>query len=167
MKLEVRVVPLPIPEPVGAHELAWSYLLDWVFADAYHAGVAGLRMTLPSEALVAEAELRAELSGEGGEGWGVALLGGGDEPLAGARRVYTLAFRGVVAPPPGTGRGWVEEAALYVYTWRARAWGGVMLLASLLGWPSIGDWAWHRVRREFAATRPTLAYYRLSIRRPA
>ena len=51
------------PAPSGAHGLAWSYLLDTVFAEAYHAGVRELRVVLPSAALEPEVWQRAQLSG--------------------------------------------------------------------------------------------------------
>lgn len=161
MELEVQLNPLPgFPYPEGAHELAWSYLLDAIFADAYHAGVSRLEVMLPHPALVEGFELRASLTptAPGGK-TGLALLAPGR--TAKAERTYTLEF-GLLAParlrrakPVRPGKE--PEHSLYVYTLQAKLAGLGMRLPS----PASADWAWRAVRQNFASPQPTPSFYRL------
>lgn len=63
MNVELDLKTLPAqPAPHGPHGLAWSYVLDTVFADAAHAGVDTLHLTLPHADLAEEVTLRGSLT---------------------------------------------------------------------------------------------------------
>lgn len=149
----------------GAHELAWSYLLDAVFADAYHAGVADLHLSLPDAALLEEVRIRAELTPqvEAARGVAYAFLDNSRTVPAGTDRLYLLAT-GMRRPRPARSGGarWREVFGLCVYTPRARLWGVAIRWASLRGRPDLVDRATFAMRRDFVATRSPLARYRLS-----
>ncbi|PZA06433.1 MULTISPECIES: hypothetical protein [unclassified Meiothermus] len=162
MELEVQLNPLPgFPRLEGAHELAWSYLLDAIFADAYRAGVRRLKVVLPHPELQAGVELRSRLTPPSGASTALALLA--PAPLGQAERIYTLEF-GPLAPaslrrtkPLRPGKE--PEQRLYVYTLRARLAGVGMRLPS----PAASDRAWRRVRQSFASPQPAPSFYRLFI----
>lgn len=169
MELELTVRELPgLPAPRGAHQLAWAYLLDALFADAWQAGAAHLTLTLPHPELLPEVLLRAELSPPRGDATALALLAGPDttEPGDGPVRIYGLDF-GVLAPaalrrirpPDPAGRRLVQQ--LWAYTWRARLLGVPMRLANELRRPHLADRAMFSMRQGFASDEPTPAYYRL------
>jgi hypothetical protein len=162
MKLEIRVEPLPgFPDLEGAHELAWGYLLDRVFGDAYQAGVGSLTLVLPHPALAEWAQWRAEQTPARGSRSAFAALDG-SRPQ-GADRVYVLRF-GLLAPAtlrrrarhPALSR---LESRLFVYTLPA-------LLAGLpmrLNAPRLRDVGWLGMRRSFVSERPVVAYYCLEV----
>jgi hypothetical protein len=160
MELEVQLNPLPgFPALEGAHELAWSYVLDAIFADAYHAGVSRLLVVLPHPDLLEGVELRASLPSLPGGKTGLALLA--PAPLVKADRTYTLEF-GLLAPaslrrtkPVRPGKE--PEQSLYIYTLRSKLAGLGMRLPS----PAASDRAWRRVRQSFASPQPTPSFYRL------
>ncbi|RIH87285.1 hypothetical protein Mterra_01223 [Calidithermus terrae] len=162
MELHLRVEALPgFPGLDGAHELAWGYLLDRVFGDAYRSGVGSLTLVLPHPALEEWARWRAEQTpAKGGRTGFAALDGSRPQP---ADRVYALGF-GPLAPAalrrrsPGLAPARLE-ARLYVYTLPA-------LLASLpmrLNAPRLRDVGWLGMRRHFVSEKPVAAYYRLEI----
>lgn len=162
MELHLRVEALPgFPDLDGAHELAWGYLLDRVFGDAYQAGVGSLTLVLPHPALAEWARWRAEQTPAKGERTGFAALDG-SRPQ-GADRVYALRF-GLLAPAALRRRGRHPalsrlESRLYVYTLPA-------LLASLpmrLSAPRLRDVGWLGMRRNFVSEKPVMAYYCLEI----
>ncbi|RIH82772.1 hypothetical protein [Calidithermus roseus] len=161
MKLEIRVEPLPgFPDLDGAHELAWGYLLDRVFGDAYQAGVGSLSLVLPHPTLAEWGWWRAEQTPARGERTGFAALDG-SRPQS-ADRVYTLRF-GLLAPAAlrNRTRGVTPrvESRLFVYTLPA-------LLASLpmrLSNPRLRDAGWLGMRRRFVSEKPVVAYYCLEI----
>ena len=169
MNVEVSVNALAgLPAPVGAHELAWSYLLDVVFADAYHARLETLRLALPTASLLGDVQLRAKLSrGKGGEGVGVASLAALCPPVEGARRVYCLEF-GVLAPSALRSArskiaGLQRERQLSVYSWRARLYG---LPIRVSGWrerPDRQDHATAAMRQAFTCEGRVPAYYHLGV----
>lgn len=162
MELHLRVEALPsFPDPVGAHELAWGYLLDRVFADAYHSGVGSLSLVLPHPALAEWAQWRAEQTPAKGGRSGFAALDG-SRPQS-AERVYALRF-GLLAPPVLRGRaqrGVIPrvESRLYVYTLPALLAGLPMRLST----PRLRDVGWLGMRRHFVSEKPVAAYYCLEI----
>lgn len=163
MELEIRIEPLPgFPDLDGAHELAWGYLLDRVFGDAYQAGVGSLTLVLPHPALAEWAEWRAEQTPAKGGRRGFAALDG-SRPQS-ADRVYTLRF-GLLAPAALRNRARgvsvtpQVESRLFVYTLPA-------LLASLpmrLSAPRLRDMGWLGMRCNFVSEKPVAAYYCLEI----
>lgn len=168
MKVEVSVSALAgLPAPVGAHELAWSYLLDTVFADAYHARLGTLRLALPTACLLDDVQLRAALSQGEGEGVGVAALAAACPPVHGARRVYRLEF-GVLAPgalrsTPTATTGLKLERQLSIYSWRARLYGVPMRLNGWRRRPDRQDRVTAAMRRLFACEGRVPAYYHLGV----
>lgn len=177
MNVEVSVSPLTgLPAPVGAHELAWSYLLDAVMADAHRLALGALHVSVPEPGLKGELRLRAALScGERqpgtGAGVGAALLGS-ERTLAtavpaDATRLYSLEF-GVLAARAlrrvrTETRGWRLEEQLSVYCLSARLWGVPIRTAALLGRADLGDRAMFGMRRTFASPRRCPAFYHLTI----
>lgn len=170
MNVEVSVNPLlSLPALHGAHELAWSYLLDAVFADAYHAELRMLRLSLPSTSLLDDVHTRAELSYRGeGSGSGVALMSTQHAFVQGAQRVYHLEF-GALAPGvlrgviPFDVAGFRLERQLSVYSWQARFYGLPIRLSGWLKRPYLQDRAVATMRRAFACEGSVPAYYHLSI----
>lgn len=176
MNVEVSVSPLAgLPAPVGAHELAWSYLLDAVMADAHRLALGALHVSVPAPDLSGELQLRAALSrGEqqpAGAGVGAALLGSERTPAtavpADATRLYSLEF-GVLAARAlrrvrTETRGWRLEEQLSVYCLGARLWGVPIRAAALLGRADLGDRAMFGMRRTFASPRRRPAFYHLTI----
>lgn len=174
MRLRHTPHELPgLPDPVGAHHLAWSYLLDAVCADAYHAGVTELELALPA-AFAAEIEARRPFPGSvapsasGGTATAVLAVGG---PRAEQSRHYRLRF-GALAPAAlraSTRVGVADPefelvARLHVYTLRTRLLGVPMRLLNLLERPRPADRALIALRHAFASHRPTPSYYLLEIR---
>jgi len=170
MRTEIAVSALPgFPEVTGVHELAWSYLLDAIFADAYHAQLGVLHLQLPSQVLVSGAELRAALnsSREGSSGAGVAVLGLDRTVPTGVRRAYLLSF-GRLAPralqvlPASTLPSWRLEHRLSTFTLKAKLWGIPIRLASGVSRPDLVDRAMFAMRQDFSRSGVTPSYYRLS-----
>lgn len=167
MKLELALTPLEsFPSLQGAHQLAWNYLLDKVFADAYHAGAGTLQLTLPSQDLVAEAELRASLTLARGDKTARALLGSNSANgfSRAADTVYLLRY-GLLA---GTFRnrsvhnqnaGSRGSHLLSVFTWQARAFG--LPIRALGRSPQLVDRASFAMRKVFASETFVPAYYHL------
>lgn len=181
MNLEVSVSPLAsLPLPSGAHELAWSYLLDFVVADASMRGLGALHVSVPSAALVAPLELRASVSrnfgvkpngAEAGTAVGrevgVALLGFERRLPAGATRLYSLEF-GLLAPAAlrrtrSETQGWQLERRLNVYSLPAYLWGGFIRVSAPLYSKALSDQAMFRMRRAFTLERSLAAFYHLAI----
>lgn len=174
MRLEHIVTKIPgLPPPEGAHQLVWSYLLDAVCADAYHAGVQLLRVALPSS-LASELEARTVLAP-----LPTTTVGGQQKTasfgLAASRdsdlRSYRLRF-GLLAPPSLRGRAFPASSqsadfdlssSLFVYTLRTRLLGIPMRLFNLLRQPLVADRALIGLRHEFTSERPTTCYYILEI----
>jgi hypothetical protein len=167
MELELRIQALPgFPDLEGPHELAWGYLLDRVFADAYRSGVASLRVVLPHPALAEWARWRAEQTpGYRPQGpspaTGFAALDG-SRPQE-ADRIYALRF-GLLAPAALRRRArhpalWRLESRLFVYTLPALLAGLPMRLSA----PQLRDLGWLAMRRRFVSERPVAAYYCLEI----
>ena len=177
VQAEVRAV-VGLPGVQGAHEWAWALLLDRVFADAFHARVAGLRLTLPSVELAERARLRGSLGAGPAQaaGWAAAwLVGGPPGPsTVGADRLYTLeaagwAPRGVRAllPPVQAARGWRLDQVWGFYGWQARWLGVPLRAAQVLRRPDWADRVTHAVRPRFATRGRSPAYYRLKLWTPA
>lgn len=173
LRLELSLDPLvQLPAPVGAHELAWSYLLDAVIADAYGAGLSLLRLSLPAEGLEDEVRLRAALSrrakGASRDAIGVALLGAAHLPPGDATRLYCVTF-GLLAPRElrtlsvPVAAPWRLADELSVYCLPAQLWGGPIRLASLFNRPDLGDRAMFKMRRLFVRRGRYPAYYHLKI----
>lgn len=173
MNVEVSVSPLAgLPAPVGAHELAWSYLLDAVMADAHRRGLGALRVSVPEASLKADMHLRAALSrrerqAAEGPGVGAALLGSERVLPADATRLYSLEFgllaSGALRRVRTETRGWRLEEHLSVYCLSARLWGGPIRAAALLGRTDLGDRAMFGMRRAFASKHRHPAFYHLCI----
>lgn len=157
------------PRPIGPHELSWSYILDFVFSDAYHANVERLICVLPSKDLVDAVELRAELTPhKSGRGSGVAIadLAGRGVACRDYARTYALAL-GMIAPkrlrsqitrpladtPPAT--------TLSVFTLAARLSGIPLRAYWTARLPRHYDRASFAMRRRFTRSRVTPAYYHL------
>ena len=171
LRLELSLNSLAqLPAPVGAHELAWSYLLDAVIADAYGAGLSLLRVSLPVAGLEDEVRLRAALSrraeAASPAATGVAFLGAAHLPLGDATRLYRVTF-GFLAPrdlrtlPVPVTVPWRLTDELSVYCLPARLWGGPIRAAALLNRPDLGDRAMFRMRRLFVRRGRHPAYYHL------
>lgn len=167
MRIDVTIDPSStLPAPRGAHELAWSYILDEIFADAYSRGLSEMHIVLPHIELQVEVMIRAELTPAGSSrARGLALLAGGHAPCGAGDAVYGM-WLGYLAPrgprnayqtgsPPGT------HHRLSVYTWQAFALGIPMRLGSALGRPRLVDAATFAMRRTFASERFVPAYYHL------
>lgn len=170
MRIEVEVTRVPgLPSPDGAHALAWSCILDEVFADAFMHGITDLEMVLPCEALRDAAEIRADLTSGGRTpgGTAAALLTGAHEAPPPVSRVYVLSF-GVVAPRglrrlrPPVPVGGVPEQTLSVLSWQARGLGIPIRLSGLLKQPNLSDRFMYVMRRRFVAPGHVPAYYHLT-----
>jgi hypothetical protein len=167
MKLDLSLRPIPdYPAPQGAHELAWSYLLDLIFGHAYQAGLSRLKLVLPHKGLVEGAELRASLCQNrklSTERTGLAWLSD-HFVVESAHVVYALRYgwlaprllRQIVAPQFGA-----LESSYQVYTL-------VSMLAGL-GMRSNNslhsDRAWLMLRRQFATMHKLPSFYQLEIRK--
>ena len=170
MNVTITHAPLPgLPPPTGPHELAWSYILDAVFADAYHAGIAQLQVILPTDRLTEDVEIRALLSRrpETPGGTAVADLGGGNPSFAGANRAYLLRF-GTLAPRAlrslerSAPEGLTLASNLCCFTPATRLWGIPIRFASAASRPDLVDRAMAAMRRSFGAERDPHAYYQLT-----
>jgi len=173
LQLELDTRPLEgYPAPEGAHGLAWSYLLDNIFADAYAHHLERLVLVLPHAALEPLCYTRAALSrssvAERGQanGAGLAALTP-DVPasLAGYDRFYSLDY-GLLAPAPWRERrhtpdDWQLDAQLYVLTWQVKLWGLAMKLLNQAGRPHLADRATFAMRAAFASPLPTPSFYQL------
>ena len=170
MRVDLSTSPiLGFPNPVGAHELAWSYLLDAIFADAFHAALDRLVVMLPHTDLLPGAALRATLSrqAKAGGGTGVALLGSKRELPQEWSRLYVLDF-GALAPaslrsnnlgvPPDS----AVNSRLSVFGLRARLAGIPIRLASLLRRPDLHDRYMYSMRSRFAPGRDITSFYQLT-----
>ena len=170
MKLILQIEPLKnFPTLMGAHELAWSYLSDAIFADAYHAGLAELHIFLPNEALCSTMTLRAKLSqGNANSEFGAALLNSCNKIPQNSTRLYLLQF-GLLAPsslrnlPRPTLENWESLKTMNVYTLTTKVWGGAMFLSTKLKRPDFYDKASFAMRPNFASECNVPAYYQLSI----
>ncbi len=158
-----------LPALTGAHELAWSFLLDQVFGRADHAGVAQLEVWLPQASLEPETSLRAELTRARGEARGLAMLDFGTlspHRLDGFDWVAVLSG-GTLAPRSLRGnprlQGFTLQERRYVLTWWVRVWGAGIRLAYLCRRPDLADRASFGMRRSFARAEPVAAFYVLSI----
>jgi hypothetical protein len=154
--------------PRGAVELAWTYLLDEIFADAWEANLDELTVFLPGEGLAAAVRLRAGLipDREGAMGRGIALLAPGPRPDPGAARTYRCRY-GLFAPRALRSRsvrpdGEIRVRSTNIFTWRARLWGLCMRLGTALRTPALTDLAAVASRRSFVGGRGP-SYCRLSV----
>ena len=168
MRLELSVSPLSdLPAPNGPHELAWSYLLDAIFADAFKQRVAVLHLDLPHDDLYDDAILRTELTPAqpNEHGHAAALLGESQDIPDEAARLYTLSF-GRLAPRSlqqrqhKTSASYQHVDALSAFSLAARLWGIPIRLAQLAHRPDLHDQTIFAMRRDFS--RYGLCYYRLS-----
>ncbi|MEM6430821.1 MAG: hypothetical protein AAF708_16400 [Deinococcota bacterium] len=169
MNLQIQPHPLEhYPAPVGAHGLAWSYLLDNLFADAYARNIANMVIVVPHAGLVTLCERRAYLSRQApqphAQGTAFAQLSAQDTAEdAHIDRFYNLEH-GLLAPRNlRTGRlerpNWQVDAQLFVLTWQVKLWGAAMKLANQAQRPQLADRATFAMRRHFASARPTPSFY--------
>ncbi|MEM7736245.1 MAG: hypothetical protein AAF267_10685 [Deinococcota bacterium] len=171
MNLQLHTHPVEhYPAPVGAHGLAWSYLLDNLFADAYARNISNLIMVLPHEGLVPLCKRRAQLSGQPtlsqASGQALAQLVPHDtakNTTAAIDRFYNLEH-GLLAPKNlRTGRlerpNWQVDAQLFVLTWQVKLWGAAMKLLNQAQRPQLADRATFAMRRQFASATPTPSFY--------
>lgn len=171
MKVSVTIAPLAgLPAPVGAHELAWSYLLDAVMADAYTRELAVLHVVLP-QPLGAAVTLRAKLGTQSpqvsGGRTGVALFGSSPSLPEGTTRLYRLTFGYLASftspcPTPLSG-SWHLTQQLSIYCLPAYLWGGLIRVANFFGNRALSDWAMYRMRQSFARRYRHPAFYQLTI----
>jgi len=173
LHVDIDIRPLEgYPQPEGAHGLAWSYLLDNIFADAYAHHLERLVMVLPHEALEPLCHARATLSrsniAERGkaQGSGLAALTP-DVPasLEEMTRFYSLDY-GLLAPSPWrehrhTPDDWQLDAQLYVLTWQVKMWGFAMKILNQINRPHLADRATFAMRASFASALPTPSFYEL------
>jgi hypothetical protein len=158
VKLELELTPLDgFPALQGAQQLAWNYLLDRIFADAYHTGVNALHLTLPSEQLIAEAKLRAELTPSLGDRTAHALLTPASSTPVKADTLYTLHY-GRLSPFYQNKSVTRAHHLLSVFTWQARVLG---LPIRLLKSPQLVDRAMVAMRQRFTSEQYVAAYYHL------
>jgi hypothetical protein len=169
--MQLRHTPVDLgglPAPTGAHALAWSYLLDAACADAYHAGIAHLDLTLPA-ALADEIAARRPIAPPAPSDGPLATFGTGPAADPTAQRHYRLRF-GLLAPrtlrahtatqgAPTTGFALADT--LYVYTLRTRLLGIPMRIFNLMARPQPADRALIALRYSFASNRPTPSTYLL------
>ena len=169
MNVTITHVPLlGLPPPTGPHELAWSYILDAVFADAYHAGVGHMDVVLPSTGLAEATETRAALCAVQNRGVcsAIALLGGPMPVRDGYERAYAVRF-GTLAPRAlrrltnnAMGDMTLEDE-LGVFTPAARLWGVPIRLAAMARRPDLVDRSLAAMRHGFAVQGNRHAFYRL------
>ena len=171
MNVTITHALLPaLPPPTGPHELAWSYILDAVFADAYHAGVTDLDVEVPTADLDEDVQLRAELSGQQSEGSSRAVMTCRPDAVVPneARKWYRLGF-GRLAPAalrtPATAppAGWRHRETWGYFTLAARFWGLPIRAAYVLRRPDLADRAMAAMRRRFARPGDRSAYYVLDV----
>jgi hypothetical protein len=156
------------PAPVGAHGLAWSYLLDNLFADAYAHNVTTMTVVLPHQGLVALCERRAHLSAQAAlpHAGGTALAQFAPTNAFGELRVdrfYSLEH-GLLAPrhlrtDQVKRTNWQLDAQLFVLTWQVKLWGAAMKLLNQAQRPQLADRATFAMRRYFASATPTPSFY--------
>ncbi|PYE55648.1 hypothetical protein DES52_10211 [Deinococcus yavapaiensis KR-236] len=158
------------PAAVGADQLAWSHLLDFIFADAYRQGVSRLRLRGLPTFLEPDVQLRAQLSGRGAGREALVLGASHEAPSQGVCRVYTITG-GVLASPSLRWRpmlsNWRRLEVRSVLTWRALAWGIPIRMAYLASRPDLADRAHFAMRRDFAYAGLTPARYTLTVWEPA
>lgn len=162
MKLELALTPLEnLPPLQGAHQLSWNYLLDKVFADAFHAGVGTLQLALPSQDLAAEVELRASLTSARGNKTARALLGptSSNNFSKTADTVYLLRYGLLAGTLRQPNNGSRVSHLLSVFTWQARALG--LPIRALGRSPQLVDRASFAMRHVFASDTFVPAYYHL------
>jgi len=171
VNVEVHVSELVhLPRIRGAHELSWSYLLDAMFADAYHAGVTRLLCFLPTAELADAVALRADLTRPGPGACdciAIADFAGRGITDPDAKRRYRLSFgilaprslRSQTKPPPQTGD---PLSVLSVFTLTARLWGLPLRTYSVAHFARRYDLASVAMRRRFASTGKVPAFYHLS-----
>lgn len=173
LHLDIDIRPLEgYPQPNGAHGLAWSYLLDNIFADAYAHHLARLVLVLPHAALEPLCQTRAALSvssvAERGQAQGTGLAAlTPDVPasLTSMDRFYSLDY-GLLAPSPWrehrhTPDNWQLDAQLFVLTWQVKVWGLAMKLLNQANRPHLADRATFAMRAAFASPTPTPSFYEL------
>lgn len=171
MHVTIKHAPLPgLPLPTGPHELAWSYVLDAVFSDAYHAGIGHLQVTLPFENLVPAVEVRAQLSRgmRPSAANATADLSGSLSQVTDATRVYLLGF-GALAPRALRSIARCQTTGLTLVghlsclTPAARLWGIPIRLAQAMKREDLVDRSMAAMRRSFASERDPHAYYQLNV----
>ena len=167
MKVSVSVVPdAHFPPPHGAHEMAWAYILDAVFADAHSTGVSSLDIILPLEAVRTAARLRADLSAVGrpSSAGATAVLAAGHTTTH-ADRIYHVDLgllageRGAWARARGAQR---PTRSVSVFTLHARLAGLAIRTGGALNTPALTDAGIARMRRSFVAPGWKPAFYHLS-----
>lgn len=158
-----RVKGPGLPPLLGPHLLAWTALLDEVFADAYHHELETLHFAVPDAVLEEPISLRADLTPtrEDATGVGSVIVGSsGTHPTSATRR-YRVRFgmRGFIfgwATQPGMTR-------LTAFTLRAAAWSAPIRLARLLGDPHLQDHFHYAMRAGFTDDRHGRAFYSLTV----
>lgn len=174
--MDTHSTPISIPgmpRQDGPHELAWSYILDHIYADAFHSGITSLRAYIPTTEICGQLELRSRLSGSrqhvGGESSAVIRVDSfGPEPPRDAVRMYTIRF-GVLAPrilrpitqPAKT--GWKLDRTLSAFTWKAHMFSIPIRLAGFLRRPDLIDRAQTAMRKFFITEKIVPAFYHLEI----
>jgi hypothetical protein len=157
-----------LPELTGPHELSWSYILDHIFADAFHARLAHLEVNLPAKSLEAAVRLRANLTPNkaGEKGNGFAALGVTISETPDVKRFYTLRFGSVAPISLRRTKPYTSSAKLLshlsIFTLQASLWGIPIRLGSMLNRPDLHDRAIYAMRRAFTSETSTPAYYHLS-----
>ena len=167
MKVTITHSPLPgLPALAGPHELAWSYILDAVFADAYHAGVGHMEVLTPGPEYEELIRVRAELSASESTATKSALaqLGGSSLTTDNHTRIYGLGF-GTLAPAPlrrtqqGPFTGFALVDVIGVYTPAAKMWGIPIRVAAVAGRRDLVNRALAAMRHQFAVRNSRHAYY--------
>jgi hypothetical protein len=163
------------PAPTDGHNLAWGYILDSVFADAYLQGISELTVWLPRYEISRMAQTRAASMGTRPHKLRLpaAFCRHDRAALAGISRLYRLQ-PGTLLRQPTTYRrasiplfGWRMEQILYVYTWRAVMWGVSSRVATRVIGNHLADTCHYSMRQAFTSPVVTPAFYVLSIWSPA
>lgn len=158
----------PHVEVAGPHELAWSVMLDSVFADAFHAGVRNLTVSLSHSDLMDHAKLRAELTPTRGDR--TAILCQTFDMLADPiyDLAYTIEHGGVLGGAIQkrqliASHSWTARQQTWVYTWRSRLIGIPIRIANMMGRADQVDRQMRRMRGVFVSRKPTISYYHLTV----
>lgn len=158
-----------VPDLIGAHKLAWSYLLDYIFADTYHHHVDILELSVPNLGVAREVNERTTVTPSSSRSVSSAFaqLSFSNDMPPQAQRIYRLHF-GVLAPVslrrhhrPTVLAGRTRVASLYVYTWQALMLGIPMRLGNALSCPHWADRSLAKIRQTFTTTDSCPAFYRL------
>lgn len=143
----------------GPHELAWSMMLDVIYADAYRHDIGDIRFAVGIDELHEEIALREGFARHNTADHAAAWLCK-QGVAADEHRLYLVERVGDSVQIPAK---WALDRTYYVFTWRARWMGVFIRLAQALRQPQWVDKAMYRMRKVFFSERATPSYYKLHI----